>query len=72
MDDIVTLRIPAEMKQALEEICKTEGINMSVVVRSALKRLIALHQFEALRDQIAPFAEKAGIFSDEDILNLPS
>lgn len=72
MDDTITLRIPTEMKEALEEICKTEGVNMSGVVRNALIKLISLYQFDKLRKETLPFAEKSGLFSDEDILDLPS
>jgi Arc/MetJ-type ribon-helix-helix transcriptional regulator len=72
MEDTVTLRIPAEMRAALEEICAAEGTNLSVVVRDALKRLISLYKYEGLRKEILPFAEKVGLYSDEDILDLPS
>ena len=72
MEDTVTLRIPSEMKDALEKICKAEGTSMSVMVRDALKKLIALYQFETLRKEIMPFAEKEGLYTDEDVLDTPS
>ncbi|MCB0309915.1 MAG: ribbon-helix-helix protein, CopG family [Bdellovibrionales bacterium] len=72
MDETITLRIPIEMREALEEICDSEGVSMSVVVRDALKKLISTHKHEELRKEILPYAEKAGFYSDEDILDIPS
>lgn len=72
MEDTVTIRIPAELKEALLQICEAEGSSLSIVVRNALKKLISLHQFETLRAETIPHAEKSGVYTDEDILDLPS
>jgi hypothetical protein len=49
MNTSITLRIPVELRDALEEIWATEGKNMSGVIRDALKRLVTVHEFEELR-----------------------
>jgi Arc/MetJ-type ribon-helix-helix transcriptional regulator len=69
MEKTITLRIPEEMKSALDRICEEEGKNMSVIVRDYLERLISVHKFKSLRDKTLPYAEKQNIFSDEDVFS---
>lgn len=46
---------------------KRLGRTRSDVVRDALRRQLALLQFEDLRKRLAPFAEAQGYLTDEDV-----
>lgn len=54
-------------KKTLEEIREQEGLQISSLVRDSLTRIIALHQLKKSRSIILPYAEKQGIFTDEDV-----
>ena len=43
------------------------GRSRSDLVRDALRRQLALLQFEQLRRRIVPFAEARGYLTDEDV-----
>ena len=69
MEKTITLRVPEEMKNALDTICEEEGKNMSLIVRDYLERLITVYKFKSLREKTLPYAEKQDIFSDEDVFS---
>ena len=72
MSSTLTIRIPDNLKKELDKICRSNRLKTSELVREALLRVISLHQFDRMRKGIAPFAEKAGVFGDEDVFKLIS
>lgn len=67
MNDAVTIRLDRELARRLARVSKQLGRTRSDVVRDALRRQLALLQFEELRQRVAPFAEAAGYLTDEDV-----
>lgn len=67
MKDAVTIRLDRDLQRRLDRMCKQSGRTRSEVVRDALRRQLALLQFEQLRRQIMPFAEARGYLTDEDV-----
>jgi predicted transcriptional regulator len=67
MKDAVTIRLDRDLQRRLDRICKQSGRTRSEVVRDALRRQLALLQFDQLRRQIMPFAEARGYLTDEDV-----
>lgn len=67
MDSLFTIRIPKKMKQELEAIKRSEGTDLADIVRDSLLRVIALHKLKGARTKMLPFAERLGIFTDEDV-----
>lgn len=65
----ITLRIGDEVAPILDEICKRSGRTRSEIIRSALKRHLALLQFQQLRRQTMPFAAARGFLTDEDVFD---
>jgi predicted transcriptional regulator len=65
----VTIRLDRDLSKQLDRVCKRSGRTRSDVVRDALRRQLALLQFEQLRGQVLPFAESRGLLTDEDILD---
>ncbi|MDI6809305.1 MAG: ribbon-helix-helix protein, CopG family [Candidatus Eisenbacteria bacterium] len=64
----VTIRLDRDLQRQLDRICKQAGRTRSDIVRDALRRQLALLQFEQLRRQVLPFAEARGYLTDEDVV----
>ncbi len=67
MSNVVTIRLDRNLAARLARISKRLGRTRSDVVRDALRRQLALLQFEDLRKGLAPFAEAQGYLTDEDV-----
>ena len=63
----LTIRIDPELEKLLERVAKRSGRTRSDIAREALRRQLALVQFEDLRKRMMPFAEAAGYLTDEDV-----
>ncbi len=63
----LTIRIPEELKQELQELCAQQNRPVSDVVRDSLRRYLASQKFQALRRKTLPFAEAQGFLTDEDV-----
>jgi predicted CopG family antitoxin len=67
MNQTLTLRIPDELREELQEISRAEGKPISDLVREYLQKFIAIYWFRKLRNMVLPFAEVQGILTDEDV-----
>jgi predicted transcriptional regulator len=65
----ITVRIDDELAPILDEVCKHSGRTRSEVIRSALKRHLALVRFQQLRRSIMPLAAAHGFLTDEDVFD---
>ena len=63
----ITIRLDRDLKRMLDQVCKKLGRTRSDIIRDALRRQLALAQFEQLRRQVMPFAEARGYLTDEDV-----
>ncbi|MES0488809.1 MAG: ribbon-helix-helix protein, CopG family [Leptospirales bacterium] len=66
MSQTITVRIPDEMRNKLEELSKAEHKPVSDLVRNSLRRYISIYKFRQLRNMTLPFAESSGILTDDD------
>jgi len=67
MSTVLTFRIDEELAQKLQEASEWSGRRRSDIVREALRRYLALLEFEALRSRILPEAKKRGYLTDDDV-----
>jgi predicted transcriptional regulator len=67
MRGAVTIRLDDELERLLADYCRRSGRQRSEVVREALRRQLALLQFDRLRRKSMPFAEARGILTEEDV-----
>jgi len=63
----LTVRLGPDLERRLARAARRSGRTRSEFVREALRRQLALSQFEELRQRIMPFAEAAGYLTDEDV-----
>ena len=69
MNQTLTIRIPDDLREGLQELSRNENKPVSYIVRESLKRYLAIYRFRRLRNMVLPFAEAQGILSDEDIFS---
>ncbi|MCX5855925.1 MAG: ribbon-helix-helix protein, CopG family [Deltaproteobacteria bacterium] len=72
MNQTLTIRIPDNIREGLQELSRNENKPVSDIVRESLKRYLAIYRFRRLKNMVLPFAEAQGILSDEDIFTLIS
>lgn len=72
MNNVITIRLDADLQRRLDDVCERSGRTRSDVVRDAIKRQVSLIRFEQLRRDVLPFAEARGYLTDEDIFNAVS
>lgn len=65
----LTIRLDPDLEAQLDRAAKRAGRTRSEFVRDALRRQIALAEFENLRRRVMPFAEAQGYLTDEDVFH---
>ncbi|TVR67833.1 MAG: ribbon-helix-helix protein, CopG family [Gemmatimonadales bacterium] len=63
----LTIRLDPELEKQLDRLAARTGRSRSEIVREALRRQLAVSQFQDLRRRMMPFAEAAGYLTDEDV-----
>jgi predicted transcriptional regulator len=63
----LTIRLDREMERQLARLARRTGRSRSELVREALRRQLALAEFQDLRRRIMPLAEARGYLTDEDV-----
>ena len=69
MNQTLTIRLPDDLREGIQELSRSENKPVSDIVRDSLKRYLSIHRFRQLRNMTLPFAEAQGILSDEDIFS---
>ena len=72
MRQTVAVSLPEQLADELDAFAEREGASRSEVVRDALRRYLAVREFQRLREATVPFAEAPGIFTDEDVFRVTS
>lgn len=65
----VTVRLDRKLDAQLKRLAKRTGRPKSELIREALRRQLAITQFEEIRHSVAPFAEARGWLTDEDVFH---
>ncbi|MBU0534361.1 MAG: ribbon-helix-helix domain-containing protein [Candidatus Omnitrophica bacterium] len=68
MSDTITIRLSEKERSKLESTSKKTSLTVSQLVREAVRRYLAVERFRELRAETISYAERAGFFTDEDIL----
>ena len=63
----LTIRLDDDLDAQLDRLARESGRSRSDIARDALRRQLAVLQFEQARRQIMPFAEASGFLTDEDV-----
>ena len=66
----ITLRVPDELDKALERQSTAVGVSKSDLAREALRRFLAVSEFQALRAKLVKRAQAQGVHTDEDVFRV--
>ena len=69
MQDQITVDIPGEIRIALDEAVRSEGISSNELVGRALKQYLFLRRFRLLSDRMVAKAQAQGILSEQDVFD---
>jgi predicted transcriptional regulator len=68
----LTIRLDRALERQLARLAKRSGRSRSEIARDALRRQLAILQYEDARRQVMPFAEARGYLTDEDVFRAVS
>jgi hypothetical protein len=60
MQDTLTVHLPTEIKAALDEWTRSEGISSDEFIARAIQQYLALRQFRSLRERMLQHAQSQG------------
>lgn len=65
--ETVSISLPEKLKTALDAAAEASGTSRSDLVREALQEYLFIKRFEDLRRAMIPYAERKGVYTDEDV-----
>ncbi len=65
----ITVTLPEDVKRALDELARQEGIAPDEVVGRAVKQHLFLRQFRSLRERMSAKAQSQGLVTDQDVFD---
>jgi len=68
----LTIRIDRSLARQLAALARRSGRSRSEIARDALRRQLAVLQFEDTRRSVMPFAEARGYLTDADVFRAVS
>lgn len=66
----ITLRVPDELDEALERQSSAAGVSKSDLAREALRRFLAVSEFQRLRSKLVRRAQAQGVHTDDDVFRV--
>jgi predicted transcriptional regulator len=66
----ITLRVPDELDEALERQSNAAGVSKSDLAREALRRFLAVSEFQRVRARLVRRAQALGVHTDDDVFQL--
>lgn len=70
MREVVSISVPPDFKKRLDRAAKEDGVSRSHLIQDLLKRHLDIREVERMRRDLRPYAERLGVFSDEDVVAL--
>ena len=65
----ITLRLSDDLDRALQRQSTAVGVSKSDLTREALRRFLAVSEFQGLRKKLVKRAQSQGIHTDEDVFH---
>jgi predicted transcriptional regulator len=69
MASSITVTLSPEVKDALDDVARKDGVQADVVVGQAIKEHLFLRQFRLLRERMSAQAQSQGILTDQDVFD---
>lgn len=72
MRDTITISLPRQWREIVDQLAKERETSRSDVVREAVREYVFRIEFERLRRIGVAAAQEKGIFTDEDVFEIVS
>jgi metal-responsive CopG/Arc/MetJ family transcriptional regulator len=69
MEQSITITLPADVRQALDDFIRQEGRSQDDVVGQAVKEHLFLQRYRSLRERLAAKARSQGVSTDQDVFD---
>jgi metal-responsive CopG/Arc/MetJ family transcriptional regulator len=69
MTQSITVTLPLELKAAIDDVSRREGITADEVVSQAIQQHLFLRQFRRLRERMSAKAASQGVVTDQDVFD---
>ncbi len=67
MDEAITIRVPRDVREALDRLAAQEGRSRSAVVQEALRGFLFVRRFRDLRNNMMSQFQAGGAVREEDV-----
>jgi len=67
MRERISISLPVELKADLDLFTEARGVSRSAVARAAVREYLRVRRFSSLRRELVPYAEAAGLYTDDDV-----
>jgi metal-responsive CopG/Arc/MetJ family transcriptional regulator len=67
MRESISISLPKDLKAEIDRFTRSEGISRSDLVREAVRDYLFSRRLRALRQEIMPYAEAQGVYTDDDV-----
>jgi metal-responsive CopG/Arc/MetJ family transcriptional regulator len=68
----ILISLSEDLKTELDRATEAEGLSRSDLVREALREYLFIRRLRSLRQELMPYAEAQGIYTDEDVFGVVS
>ena len=68
MATTITIPLNDRTQEALSRLSDESGKSLDEIASEAIQRFVAVREFNSLRMKITPYARKAGLETEEDVI----
>ena len=69
MSGTITVTLPQDVSEALDDLSRREGISRDELVGRVLREHLFVRRFRLLRDRLKAQAEEQGVVTDQDVFD---
>jgi len=69
VEQAITVVVPGEIKLALEDAARQEGVSADELVAKELRQYLLVRQYRSLRQRMVPQAQSQGVSTDKDVFD---
>lgn len=69
MQTNISVSLPQELRSALDDLTRKEGISADEVISEAVREYLFFRKLRLLRDRMSAKAKKLGVFGDQDVFD---
>ncbi|HEY3320186.1 MAG TPA: CopG family transcriptional regulator [Planctomycetota bacterium] len=69
MAESITVTLPADLQQAVNELTHKEGISPDQFISRAVKEYVFLRRLGLLREKLSATAQAKGVVTDQDVFD---